>query len=252
MPKMMCFANHKGGVAKTTSCANIGTALAEMGRKVLLVDWDPQANLSSNFNIEADGNSIYEVACGKVKARDAIIETKEKVDILPSHLDLCGLEVELAIKTVNREKVLAKILAQVAEPYDYVLIDSPPSIGMLTINALAASELVLIPVDASKWGAKSIGTIIRLINDVKEVNPALRIGGVFMTKVDIRRILDRRIIELVKDSLPKNVGMFKTHIRHAITVSESCSRERSIFSHAPNSHGAEDYRKLAKEILKLK
>ena len=244
--KTICVVNHKGGVGKTTSVVNIGAGLALHGKRVLLIDIDPQTNLSESVGITNPEVSIYDsFSTGKSAP---VIKIKENLDIIPSSLGLAGTELEIASR-MARETVLKRILAPLKKDYDYALIDCPPSLGLLTINGLVASDEVYIPLEAEFLAYWGIDTIVGIIETVKShFNESLMISGVFLTKFNKQRILTKSI----RDEVNKFFGdvLFDSTIRVNVALAESPANGKDIFEYAPDSKGAEDYRNLVKEILK--
>ena len=245
MSHVIAIANHKGGVGKTTSTQNIGVALSKEGLKVLLIDLDPQANLSDAFGYDEVGVGVYDALTEKTGL--PIIELSESLHLTPSNLDLSVAEIELSGKT-GREYILKDLIDAVKGNYDYILIDCPPSLGLLTVNALTASTEVYIPLDAQYFSMKGLDKLIFVINQIKKrLNKGIDISGVFLTQFDSRIVLNRNVAEMIESSFPNKV--FQTKIRNNITLAEAPIENKDIFSYAPSSNGAEDYRALAKEIL---
>lgn len=238
--------NHKGGVGKTTSVVNIGAALALTGKKVLLVDIDPQANLSESFGLVRLRPSIYDslVAAAPLP----IHKVKDKLDVVPASLELAMADLEIAGE-MSRESILKDLLEQHKNKYDFILIDCPPSLGLLTINALVAANDVFIPLEAEFLAYRGIDSIVGVIDKVKKkLNKTLRIGGVFMTKYNKQRILTKNI----REEVSKYFGdvVFDTTIRVNVALAESPANAKDVFDYAPESNGAEDYKDLVLEILK--
>jgi len=247
MAHIIAIANHKGGVGKTTSTQNIGVALSRKGKKILLVDLDPQANLSDAFGYSEVETSIYDALTDKAEL--PIVQIGENLSLAPSNLDLSVAEIELSGKT-GREFVLKDILESVRENYDYILIDCPPSLGLLTINALTVSTEVYIPLDSQYFSMKGLDKLIFIIEQIKKrLNKSVEISGVFLTQFDNRVVVNRNIAEMIQDSFPDKV--FKTKIRKNIALVEAPIEDKNIFDYAPKSNGAEDYEKLCEEILAL-
>ena len=245
MANIIAVANHKGGVGKTTSVQNIGVGLANLGKKVLLVDLDPQANLSDAFGYEEVEVSIYDAMTEK--AALPILKISDKLDIIPSSLDLSVAEIELSAVTA-REYVLKELLIPVAEQYDFVLIDCPPSLGLLTINGLTACTEVYIPLDAQYFSMKGLDKLMFIINQIKKrLNQEIEITGVFLTQFDSRIVVNRNVGDMIENYFPNKV--FKTRIRRNVALVESPIEDKDIYQYAPNSNGAKDYLALSKEIL---
>lgn len=245
MNNIISISNHKGGVGKTTSTVNIGAGLAVAGKKVLLIDLDPQANLTQCVGLQEVEQSIYGALRGDYEL--PIYSVTDNLDLVPSHLDLASIEIELSTK-IARETVLKKLLEKVKTNYDYILIDCPPSLGLITINAFVASNSVYIPLQAqflALHGLNKLTDIIKLVQD--NLNPSLVIGGVFITHYDSRKILNRDIVESVKDYFTGQV--FKTMIRDNVALAEAPAQGLDIFRYNPQSNGAKDYQNLVNEIL---
>lgn len=248
MSKIITISNHKGGVGKTTSVINIGAGLNKLGKKVLLIDLDPQANLSESLNLEDQKYTIY----GNIRRQYKIqpIEITKGLHIIPSSIDLSGAEIELSSE-IGREYILKELLEPLRASYDFILIDSPPSLGLLTVNAFVCSDMVLIPLQAQYLALKGLTKLIDVIDRIKQrLNKELTIGGVFITLYDQRKVLNRNVVDIINTRFKDKV--FKTKIRENIALAEAPTNGVNIYSYAPNSNGAEDYLNLSKEILKLK
>lgn len=250
--KIISFANHKGGVGKTTTTASVGTVLASWGKRVLLIDMDAQANLSSSFlglDDDESRNSVYDVLVSMKRHKSPelpIINIKENLDIIPASLDLAMLDSELASANA-REYLLAKTLKPIKEEYDFVLIDCPPSLGVLTVNATTASDYVIIPLVAEILPSKGLVRFMEFIDHVKEdLNQELSILGVLFTRWE-----KSKLSQATEDSLTQAIGnlVFKTKIRKNVKVAEAPSEAQNIVDYAPQSNGAKDYIALTKEIL---
>ncbi len=252
MSRIGMFANNKGGVTKTTSNANVGAALAKSGRRTLLVDWDPQADLTKCFGASRD-KGVYEVVGGNLDAREAIVEIRKNLSIMPATKHLAGLEVELSNKKVGRELFLKRALAKVAHDFDYILIDCAPSLGLLTINAMAASDRLLMPVTPCKASIDKIEVIIAIAAEVRDsLNVAIEPGCVFITKCDRRRVIDRKLCDHVRKKYSGKVKVLKTEIPQIVSLHEVMSTgSGDIFTYDPSSRGCDAYASLAKEIDKL-
>ena len=237
--------NHKGGVGKTTSTVNIGAALVELGHKVLLIDLDPQANLSISLGVPRQRVTIYEALKGE---GDLVPYTcKEGLDIITSSLDLSGAEMEL-INEPGREYILRDLIGQVSDNYDYVLLDCPPALGLLTLNALTSSRYVLIPLQTEFLAVQGLAKIKQVIDKVRaRLNKQLDMLGVFATMYDNRRVLNREVMETIQRYFSDRV--FDTAIRENIALAEAPAQRKDIFSYSPKSIGAQDYLDLSKEIL---
>lgn len=251
MAKVYTFANQKGGVGKTTSALNLGAFLAEHGKRVLIVDADSQANLTSSlgFDKREERLSIYDVMVDGAPALDTILPTAhERLHLLPSSPALAGAEVEI-IGRPNRERILASALAPVADRYDIVLIDSPPSLGILTVNALtAASAGVIIPIQCEYLALEGLSQLMQTLRLVRErLNPQLRIFGLLMTMFDPRTNLAQQVVDDVRQHYPNLI--FRTIIPRSVRLSEAPSYGQSILHYAPRSSGSQAYEALAQEFL---
>jgi chromosome partitioning protein len=237
--------NHKGGVGKTTSAINIGAGLVELGKKVLLIDLDPQANLTISLGIPRQKMTIYEALRGEGEL--VPYTHKPNLDVITSSLDLSGAEMEL-INEAGREFILRELLSQVSDDYDYILIDCPPSLGLLTLNALAGSRYVLIPLQTEFLAVQGLAKIKQVIDKVKfRLNKQLEMSGVVATMYDSRRVLNRDVV----DTIHKYFGdkVFKTYIRDNVALAEAPAQRKDIFDYSPRSSGATDYLDLSKEIV---
>lgn len=241
----IAISNHKGGVGKTTSTVNIGAGLAMAGKKVLLIDMDPQANMTQSYGITKSDVSIYEVLTGE--AEPVPVTIFENLDALPSTLDLSGAEMELS-NEAGREYILREAIAEISKKYDYILIDCPPSLGLLTINALTAADEVYIPLQAHYLAIKGLTKIVEVIGKVqKRLNKNVQITGVFVTQFDKRKVLHRDVVETIYTYFQEK--LFNTRIRDNIALAEAPSQGLDIFRYDPECKGAEDYRALCEEIL---
>lgn len=244
--KIISISNHKGGVGKTTSALNIGAGLNKLKKRVLLIDLDPQANLTQSLGIQEPEQTIYGSLRGKYKLSP--ISISKGFDIIPSDLDLSAAEMEMSTEP-GREYILKELLEPLADQYDYVVIDCPPSLGILTINSFTASDEVLIPLQAQFLALKGITNLIGLINKIKaRLNNNLNLGGVFITQYDGRKVLNKDIATAINQSLKDKV--FKTMIRDNVALAEAPTQGQDIFRYNSKSNGAEDYLALCKEILK--
>lgn len=250
MGKIMSIANQKGGVGKTTSSVNLSACLAHLGNKVLLVDTDPQGNATSGVGInKADVNKcIYNVLVEDVPAEEVCISTNEhNLDIIPATIQLAGAEIEL-VPTISREIRLKKSLESLKESYDYIIIDCPPSLGLLTINALTSSDTVLIPVQCEYYALEGLSQLLNTIRLVqKHLNTELMIEGVLLTMLDARTNLGIQVIEEVKKYFQDKV--YKVIIPRNVRLGEAPSHGQPIITYDPKSKGAEVYLELAKEVM---
>ncbi len=248
MARIVALANQKGGVAKTTTVHSLGFALGELGRSVLLVDLDPQACLtySAGINPESLEQSLHDIFVRQARVADVRkkIDNSARIDIVPSTIDLAGSEVHLLTRT-GREHALSRALAPVAEEYDFILIDCPPSLGVLTINGLTAAGEVLIPIQCEALSHRGVGQLLETIDDVKSFSNAnLEVIGVIATMYDDRTKHSREMIEKVKESY--GLVVLDPPIRKSIRFAEAPERGRSILQHASSSAGAQAYRSIAR------
>ncbi|MHA6252984.1 ParA family protein [Oceanobacillus sp. CAU 1775] len=250
MGKIMSIANQKGGVGKTTSSVNLSAGLASLGNKVLLIDTDPQGNATSGAGInKADvSNCIYNVLVEEVPTEDVIVSTNENnLDIIPATIQLAGAEIEL-VQIMSRELRLKKALESVRDQYDYIIIDCPPSLGLLTLNALTASDSVIIPVQCEYYALEGLSQLLNTIRLVqKHLNKELMIEGVLLTMLDARTNLGLEVVEEVKKYFQDKV--YKSIIPRNVRLSEAPSHGQPIISYDPRSKGAEVYLELAKEVM---
>jgi len=243
--RIITITNQKGGTGKTTIAMNLGVALALMGRKMLLIDFDPQANLTYSFGIRKPKNTIVEVLQGK-QTLQTILVKREGLDIAPSSSLLADLEVSIVNK-IGREQLLRDRLKGLKE-YDYIFIDSPPSLSILTINALNAADEVLIPLQMEILSLQGLSQLLKTIDEVKSVlNERLKISGVIVSMYDGRRRLSGEVLNEIKNNLKEKV--FNSVIRICVKITEAPSFAKSVLSYAPSSEGAVDYKNLAKEFL---
>ena len=243
--KIITITNQKGGTGKTTISMNLGVALAMRGKKILLIDFDPQANLTYSFGIHKPKNTIVEVLQGK-QTIQTILVNKEGLDIAPSSSLLSDLELSIVNK-IGREQLLKDRLKGLTG-YDYVFIDSPPSLSILTINALTASTEVLIPLQMEILSLQGVTQLLKTIDEVKNVlNKKLKISGIVVSIYDSRRRLSGEVLNEIKNNLKEKI--FNSVIRICVKITEAPSFAKSVLSYAPSSKGAIDYKNLAKEFL---
>jgi chromosome partitioning protein len=248
MGKTVVFVNQKGGVGKTTSAINLGAYLALAGKRVLLVDFDPQANLTSGVGGKNSSKGIYEVISGSAKIQDVITATKvENLFLAPSSIDLSGATVELIDKP-DMNFYLKRVLAEIVANYDYLLVDCPPSLGVLTLNGLAAADEVFIPLQCEYYALEGLSLILHTINKVqKGLNPRLRIGGIIFTMYDQRTRLAQDVVQQVTGYFKDKV--FKTIIPRNVRLSEAPSHGVPICLYDSVCVGARSYKKLAEEVV---
>ena len=250
MAKIISLANQKGGVGKTTTAINLSAALAKAGQKVLLIDADPQANASSGLGVDIRtlDRTIYECLINNIDPATAIIATRiSGLDIIPSHIDLVGAEIEM-LNIDNRENILKNILSQLRDRYDYILIDCSPSLGLITVNALTAAHSVIIPVQCEYFALEGISKLLNTIKIIKnKLNPQLEIEGFLLTMYDSRLRLANQIYDEVKRHFQELV--FKTVIQRIVKLSESPSHGLPVILYDADSTGAKNHLALAREII---
>ena len=250
LAKILAIANQKGGVGKTTTSVNLAACLGAKKQRVLLVDSDPQGNASSGFGIQKSElpATIYDVLLGNASAAEATVHTDYKVDVVPANINLAGAEVEL-VSAISRETRLKKALAAVREDYDFILIDCPPSLGLLTLNALAAADAVLLPIQCEYYALEGVAQLMNTITLVRDnLNPDLAVSGVVLTMYDGRTKLAQDVVSEVQ----KNFGdiAYRTLIPRNVRLSEAPSYGQPVIYYDKHSKGAQVYKELAKEMLK--
>lgn len=249
--EIIAVANQKGGVGKTTTCANLGIGLAQAGKKVLLVDADPQGNTTSGVGVDRRdcGATIYEVLISGAKAKEALVRTEFKnLTLLPSNMDLAAAELEMAALE-NREAVLKNALAPIRGDYDFLLIDCPPSLGLITTNALTAADTILIPIQCEYYALEGLSQLMNTVRRVKrQYNELLDIEGVLLTMYDGRLNLTQQVVEEVKKYFPRKV--FKTVIPRTVRLSEAPGFGQPALYYDRSSRGAKAYGELAEEVIK--
>ena len=255
--KVIAITNQKGGVGKTTTTFNLGVALAKQGKKVLVVDVDPQSNLTTYAGWYNEDELKYTLSDlmeqsmndEEIKTKKSILHHKENVDLIPSSLNLSALENSLAY-AMSREYTLRNCLSVIKNDYDYILLDCQPSLGMLTINALASADSVLIPVQSQYFALRGMTDLFKIINKVRrQINPTLKIDGALLTLVDRRTNLSKEIEKQIKDNYGSILNVYDTQIPRAVKTAESTSSGESIFSYYKNGLVAEAYSSFAKEVL---
>lgn len=250
MGRNIAIANQKGGVGKTTTTINLSACLAEAGQKVLVIDIDPQGNTTSGFGIEKENieNTVYELILGETTLEECMIrDVVDNLDIIPSNVNLAGAEIDL-IGIDNREYILRDKIAEVKEQYDFVIIDCPPSLTMLTVNAMTTADTVLVPIQCEFYALEGLSQLMHTISLVQQrLNPNLEIEGVVFTMYDARTNLSLQVVENVKANLKQTV--YKTIIPRNVRLAEAPSHGLPINLYDSKSAGAESYRLLAEEVM---
>ena len=250
MGRVIAVANQKGGVGKTTTAINLSACLAEKGQKVLAIDMDPQGNMTSGLGIDKDEveKNIYDLMIGQVGVEEVLQkEAIENLDIIPTSIDLSAAEIEL-IGVDDKEFIIRNAIAPIKDNYDYIIIDCPPSLSMLTINAMTTADSVLVPIQCEYYALEGLSQLIHTVELVKErLNPILKIEGVVFTMYDARTNLSLQVVENVKENLNQNI--YKTIIPRNVRLAEAPSYGQPITLYDPRSSGAESYSLLAEEVI---
>ena len=250
MGRTIVIANQKGGVGKTTTAINLSASLAELGKRVVIIDMDPQGNTTSGLGVEKEEleKTVYELLLGEISIEECMIkDVTENLTLVPSNINLAAAEIEL-IGVEDKEFILKNEVEKIKENYDFVLIDCPPSLSMLTINAMCAADTVLVPIQCEYYALEGLTQLMHTINLVQErLNPDLKIEGVVFTMYDARTNLSLQVVENVKSNLKQNI--YKTIIPRNIRLAEAPSYGRPITEYDPKSTGAESYRLLAEEVI---
>ena len=250
MGRIIAIANQKGGVGKTTTAINLSSSLASMGKKVLSLDMDPQGNMTSGLGVDKDEveKTVYELIIGNAEVEECICkDALDNIDVLPSNINLSAAEIEL-IGVENKEYILKNEIDKIKDNYDFIIIDCPPALSMLTINAMTTADSVIVPIQCEYYALEGLSQLIHTIELVKErLNPNLEIEGVVFTMYDARTNLSLQVVENVKDNLEQNI--YKTIIPRNIRLAEAPSYGLPINLYDPKSTGAESYMMLAEEVI---
>ena len=250
MGRIIAIANQKGGVGKTTTAINLSACLAEAGQRVLAVDFDPQGNETSGLGLEKDEaeRTVYDLIVGECDIDECLVSNiQENLDLLPSNVELAGAEIEL-LEIENKESLLKECLGKIRQNYDFIIIDCPPSLTLLTINALTAADTVLVPIQCEYYALGGLNQVLKTVNLVKKkLNPSLEMEGVVFTMYDARTKLSMEVVESVKNNLNQNI--YKTIIPRNVRLAEAPSHGMPINIYDSRSSGAESYRLLAAEVI---
>ncbi len=250
MGRVIAIANQKGGVGKSTTTINLGSCLAEMGKRVLVIDIDPQGNTTSGLGIDKNGseNTLYELLLGEADIRECILpEIQQSLSLIPSNMELAGAEIEL-IGIENKEYILREAVKEIHDDFDFMIMDCPPSLSMLTINAMTAADSIIVPIQCEYYALEGLSQLVHTIQLVQDrLNPRLEIEGVVFTMYDARTNLSLEVVENVKDNLKQNI--YKTIIPRNVRLAEAPSHGMPINIYDARSAGAESYRLLAEEVI---
>lgn len=250
MGRVIAIANQKGGVGKSTTTINLGSCLAEMGKRVLVIDIDPQGNTTSGLGIDKNGseNTLYELLLGEADIKECILpEIQQSLSLIPSNMELAGAEIEL-IGIENKEYILREAVKEIHDDFDFMIMDCPPSLSMLTINAMTAADSIIVPIQCEYYALEGLSQLVHTIHLVQDrLNPRLEIEGVVFTMYDARTNLSLEVVENVKDNLKQNI--YKTIIPRNVRLAEAPSHGMPINIYDARSAGAESYRLLAEEVI---
>ena len=246
--EVLAISNQKGGVGKTTSVSAVAELLSKKGKRVVMIDLDPQANLSKGLGVEAPSNTIQGVLFDEYPIEEAVVPINDNLLLVPCTKALANFEIEM-LNEIGREYILKNKLSALNQQCDYVILDSPPSLGLLTINALSAADSVYVPIHAQKYSLDGLQEVLETINKIKEfINPNLSFKGAYFNQYDARKLLTRALTDEVKEMIGEE-QLLKTYIRVNVALQEAPTLGKSIFEYAPDSNGAQDFSQLTDEIL---